>query len=178
MDIMVKLAEISKYLSTFKVKKIVCFDNFLPILVVLLTVSPSLSADNSSTDSCLLKLIKEAKNDKTIGAIRTECSARFSKKKRNAFLLDSVDNTEPDGDPIARRIELEEGTELNPFVLTAHKPNYLLPFAHNFNPNDEPFLSELQRFRVFYIYSPPLDIIFHKAHACLSLNQWYWSCRD
>ncbi len=143
---MVKLSAISQYLiylSAFKVKKIVSFDDFLPLLVVLLTVSPSLSADISSTDSCLLEQIKEAKSDKTIGAIRTECSARFSKKKRNTFLLDSADNTEPDGGPIARRIELEEGVELNPFVLTAHKPNYFLPFAHNFDPNDEPFLSEL-----------------------------------
>ncbi len=128
-------------------------------LAILLTaaVSPSLSADTGSMENCLLAVIKNAANDKTIGEIRKECSHRYRQKPVNHPMTDSSDNIKSDQnradnsygidkadkDPIAKRIELEEKTELNPFILTAHKPNYFLPFAYNFDPNDKPFQSEL-----------------------------------
>lgn len=34
-----------------------------------------------------------------------------------------------------RRIEIERNTRYQPFVLTAHKPNYLLPYTYNEYPN-------------------------------------------
>lgn len=38
-----------------------------------------------------------------------------------------------------RRIEAERRTRFQPFVLTPHKPNYILPVTYNETPNNEPF---------------------------------------
>ena len=37
-----------------------------------------------------------------------------------------------------RRIEIERGTRFKSFVLTPHKPNYLLPITYNKKPNNAP----------------------------------------
>lgn len=39
--------------------------------------------------------------------------------------------------PLDKRIELEQLSQDNPFVLLSHKPTYLLPFAYNNRPNKE-----------------------------------------
>jgi phospholipase A1 len=108
-------------------------------------------------ENCLLEVIKDAKNDQTIGEIRKQCSKRHAQQDNlnhpvtgifnelpNQKLTGHLENKEKQGvDPVAKRIALEEEVEFNPFVLTAHKPNYFLPYAYNFDPNDEPFRSEL-----------------------------------
>ena len=38
-----------------------------------------------------------------------------------------------------RRIEAERSTRYKPFVLTPHKPNYVLPITYNTKPNNAPF---------------------------------------
>ena len=38
-----------------------------------------------------------------------------------------------------RRVAIEKETRFQPFVLTPHKPNYLLPYTYNPNPNQAPF---------------------------------------
>ena len=37
-----------------------------------------------------------------------------------------------------KRIKIERATRLQPFVLTPHKPNYILPFSYNDKPNNTP----------------------------------------
>lgn len=44
--------------------------------------------------------------------------------------------------PVDQRLEAEDQSDDNPFVLTAHRPNYLLNYSHNFTPNNEPFEEE------------------------------------
>ena len=40
---------------------------------------------------------------------------------------------------LERRIEAERRTRFQPFVLTPHKPNYVLPITYNETPNNAPF---------------------------------------
>jgi len=51
-----------------------------------------------------------------------------------------------------RRIEAERSTRIKPFVLTPHKPNYVLPITYNENPNNAPFdpasVGELDNFEI------------------------------
>lgn len=41
--------------------------------------------------------------------------------------------------PLDDRIRIEQETRYQPFVLTPHKPNYLLPLTYNSRPNQAPF---------------------------------------
>lgn len=38
-----------------------------------------------------------------------------------------------------RRIKIEKETRFKPFVLTPHKPNYIMPYTYNPQPNQAPF---------------------------------------
>ena len=131
------------------------------IAVILGALSASFTsvADTGSMEDCLLEAIKDANEEKTIGDIRQECSVQFGKEKEDQPINrsgneeadqeffdknDAVAHSEPYEDPVARRIKLEEKTELNPFVLTPHKPTYFLPFSYNFDPNDEPVRSRFK----------------------------------
>jgi len=40
-----------------------------------------------------------------------------------------------------QRVEIERNTRFKPYVLTPHKPNYIMPYTYNFKPNLEPFVS-------------------------------------
>jgi phospholipase A1 len=56
--------------------------------------------------------------------------------------------TPPDGsapteeNPVDQRLKAEDKGDDNPFVIIAHRPNYLLSYSHNFTPNNEPFSDE------------------------------------
>lgn len=67
------------------------------------------------------------------------------------FLPDALsameNSTPPDGsppsdqNPVDQRLEAEDKAEENPFVITAHRPNYIL-YSHNYTPNTEPYNEE------------------------------------
>lgn len=153
---MVNVLKIIKFLfdfSTYRTKSFIDTKYLLPTLVMLAiaTLSTPLSANADSMEKCLLEVIKDAKNDQTIGEIRKQCYDRFRQKNVPHPMVDSTDGIKSEQeltdnsqgiDPIERRIKLEEGVELNPFMLTAHKPNYFLPLAYNFDRNEESFRSE------------------------------------
>ena len=40
---------------------------------------------------------------------------------------------------LEQRIVIEQGTRFMPFVLTPHKPNYIMPYTYNFTPNQAPY---------------------------------------
>ncbi|MDJ0783536.1 MAG: phospholipase A [Desulfosarcinaceae bacterium] len=48
----------------------------------------------------------------------------------------------PPLNPVDQRLEAEDASDENPFVLTAHRPNYLLTYSYNFTPNEVPFEEE------------------------------------
>lgn len=41
--------------------------------------------------------------------------------------------------PLERRVAIEMGTRFHPFVLSPHKPNYILPYTYSETPNQAPF---------------------------------------
>ncbi len=83
---------------------------------------------------------------------------------------------------IAGRLFDERLIENNPFVLTAHRPNYLLPLTYNANPNKTPYAGlegELQNLEVKF----QLSLKFQVARGILGknsllffayTNQSYW----
>lgn len=88
--------------------------------------------------------------------------------------------------PLDRRITIERQTRFQPFVLTPHKPNYLLPFTYNETPNQAPFdplthgVLDKQEIKFqFSIKFPITDELFNNkatlyfAYTNLSLWQAY-----
>lgn len=83
-----------------------------------------------------------------------------------------------------RRLQ-EEMTQDNPFVITPHKPNYILPVSHNDTPNTSPFLAgteEIDNIEIKFQFSFKLPLakdVFHNngrlyfAYSNLSFWQAY-----
>lgn len=52
---------------------------------------------------------------------------------------EGADSADTPASPLDRRVRIERETRYQPFVLTPHKPNYLLPLTYNSKPNQAPF---------------------------------------
>lgn len=98
-------------------------------------------------------------------------------------LLAYADPEAPDS-ILDRRVEIEKETQFKPFVLTPHKPNYLMPYTYNWFPNQAPFASgdELQNEEIKFqvsikfpiadeLFGKPIGIYF--AYTNLSFWQAY-----
>jgi len=53
-----------------------------------------------------------------------------------AEVVSKADNNEPTA--LERRIKMERATRYQSFVITPHRPNYILPISYNSKPNNEP----------------------------------------
>ena len=91
---------------------------------------------------------------------------------------DTVDN----GSVLQNRRLQEEMTQDNPFVITPHRPNYILPFSYNDKPNVEPYQAsteDIDHTEIKFQFSFKLPIardIFHnngKLYFAYT-NQSYW----
>ena len=85
-----------------------------------------------------------------------------------------------------RRIEVERKTRYQPFVLSPHKPNYILPISYNEKPNNAPLGDthdgELDKYEIKFQFSMKFPVIenlfgevnsFYFAYTHLSFWQAY-----
>ncbi|MGB2741850.1 MAG: phospholipase A [Cognaticolwellia sp.] len=85
--------------------------------IISFFVSPAVNAaSNSSLDSCLLATLKSAGNDITAEQIRQRCED-----------VDTPDTVKKG--VISKRITAEQQTAFDPYVITPHKMNYILPIS-------------------------------------------------
>ena len=99
-------------------------------LTALATTFSSSIALAGSMDECLLKQLKLSTPNTTVEELRTACQETLDGK----HLL--ADNEET---PFDTRAEIEGETMNEPFVISPHKPNYVLPLSFNDNFNAQPF---------------------------------------
>lgn len=91
--------------------------HFLPLL---LSVSFSATgAETTNYESCLAQALNSASDNTAVREIRQQCAQHPS-------------------DALERRAKNEKVARYNPFTITAHKPNYLIPLSYNLNPNPRP----------------------------------------
>ncbi len=83
-------------------------------------------------DQCLLDTLALADDKVTVGEVRAQCIATASPPtSRNA-------NGATTG-VVTERIAAEAEILERPFALTEHRPNYILPYTYNSQPNEEAF---------------------------------------
>ena len=91
--------------------------------VLLLTISLcSTGAFADAVDDCILEGVKDAGEEALLITLKENC--------------ERLDNKEVE---IPKRFIEEKNTEDNPFVLTPHRQNYVLPFTHMTDPNQDPY---------------------------------------
>ncbi|MFV0278431.1 MAG: phospholipase A [Parahaliea sp.] len=102
----------------------------------MLLVDVALAA-NTPFEACLLAGLATGDPATTIEQLRAACEQADSQLSSVAVAADksgSSDNT------IARRMDIELESRKRGYTMTAHNPNYILPFTHNTEPNEAPFL--------------------------------------
>jgi phospholipase A1 len=112
--------------------------NLLFLLVISFTTSAA--ADQNKYDECLLRVIKNATADMTAHDLRDACTAEKlgTVEPISEELLEDEKNEQKVA-ALDQRLERESQTELRPWVLTPHKPNYFLPVSYNSDPYNEPY---------------------------------------
>lgn len=91
------------------------------LLTTTLLMPPLLSAQEPTDyDECLLTAIKSSSSDKTLEQVRKDCQSEISETQTS--------NVEED--LVSQRLKQEKSTEFEPFVMTAHRMNYILPIVY------------------------------------------------
>ncbi len=93
-------------------------------LCAVLTSTSAYADDNKQYDECVLQAIKSAKSSVTVGEITERCT-------------ESIERPTMKKGRIANRIVSEKRTAFNPYVITPHKMNYILPVSYTTNVNRE-----------------------------------------
>jgi len=95
--------------------------NFLTICLLCITANVAVADDTESYTQCTQDMMAGSQDSVTIGKIKQSCSEK------------------PDLSSLEKRLEAEKLARDNKFLLTTHKPNYILLIAHNKDTNDAPF---------------------------------------
>lgn len=104
----------------------------ITVVLMLWLMSPGaiLAFTEQAYDDCLAEALHAAGDAVTVGALKRSCTARLTVEG---------DGNEAVTSAVTRRLAQESETMDRPFVITPHKPNYVL-VAYNFSdPNTDPF---------------------------------------
>lgn len=121
------------------------------------------ATEDEALDNCLLKALKNAKSEQTVGEIRKAC-------------LDTTPTL------VQKRVKLEKQASQNPFAILPHKPNFVLP-ASVTSINQEPYVnlpvdSELDdveiKFQVSLKYLAAQDLIFRDLDLQFAFTATSW----
>jgi phospholipase A1 len=106
-----------------------------------LLLAAGAAADTETMDSCLLHAVQSASEHTTVGELRTLCEERLSHLQSEP--VEAITNAAAKAADVQgvveKRLALERYSHDNPFVLTPHRPNYLLPVVYSPHPNGEAF---------------------------------------
>lgn len=105
-----------------------------------LCIGPGPRAATVLMESCMLDALRDTDDATTVGELRESCALELEADEQSPASPSVETGSAGDVESaVDRRVALEEAASYNPFSITPHKPNYLLPVAHNFSPNRTPF---------------------------------------
>jgi phospholipase A1 len=102
------------------------------LVAALLLPLGTTQAQSPQFEQCVLELIQNAASDVTVGEIRETCR----EAEQTLAPAAPVAEPQPPKSAIDRRLALEGATGVVPFVVTPHKPNYII-YSYNFDDYDE-----------------------------------------
>jgi len=94
----------------------------------------------SELEQCVLKAIETADDNITIGEIKSRCMEQLGQQSERSQAVEKGES--PEAAPksaLTARIKEEKETRERPFVITPHRPNYILPLAYTSSPNEDPW---------------------------------------
>lgn len=100
-------------------------------LFLLALMSPVLADE---VEDCIAESVLRASDTTTVGEIRARCRDR-----RATSTASTVQPATGETSAIQRRFSSEFDTMDRSYTLTAHRPNYVLPYTYNAFPNNTPF---------------------------------------
>jgi len=95
-------------------------------------------ADTDSYNKCILEEMKKADGSASIESIRSKCSVYLDS---SAQVQEDAKKADEDSSSslINKRLKKESETIESAFVLTPHRPNYVMPYTYNPSRNPNPF---------------------------------------
>ncbi|WP_252179035.1 phospholipase A [Endozoicomonas sp. 4G] len=106
---------------------------------MVLSLSPALAFSSTVYEQCLLKQAMEADGQTTMAEIRAMCSKPSGEDIVPAVADDSDMARETEESAFDERLKNERQASDNRFVITPHRPNYVLPVSWNNNVNKKPY---------------------------------------
>lgn len=110
-------------------------------------------------EDCLLHAAQSATAETTVGELRILCDRKLAEPVSEPVAATeraeaAAAAASKSQGVVEKRLALERYTHDNPFVLTPHRPNYLLPFVYTVHPDNEPFPDQnLQHTEVQFQFS-------------------------
>jgi phospholipase A1 len=102
-------------------------------------LAASFAARADTLQDCLLEGLETATDTTTVAQLRERCRQQGAGVDEPAAPPAPVAATTDRPSAVERRLQQDFSAQERDFLLTAHRPNFLLPLAYNSKPNDKPF---------------------------------------
>jgi phospholipase A1 len=106
------------------------------VLFCLMVLYPPAAA--MTYDECLLNALKTAPAETSVEEIRSDCSRYLNPEISLPSDTGAKPETPDKPSAVSNRLEKEAQTFENPFALTPHRPNYILPATYSTSSNETP----------------------------------------
>ncbi len=103
-------------------------------IFLLAITSISYAAENDALKQCLMQHFKNADANMTMAELRQRCSESKQTTETNEIAREEIPNTVNPG-AISERFLKERRTQFDPYVITPHKLNYILPAIYTSSIN-------------------------------------------
>lgn len=109
--------------------------NRLILISLISTVSATSIASEQSVGQCIQQMTEASEDSVTVGEIKQLCQKKST--QYTATQKETKSTTAPT--LVEQRLNSEKIARGNKFLLSTHKPNYILLYAHNDRTNEAPF---------------------------------------